>query len=126
MKYKIRVLVIDDNQEILDGLRSYLGKKRYEVVTASDGLDGLKFIETMIDGFDLVITDIVMPNVSGIGVISIIKNTQPDLPIIAITGMGEYPENLAKEAQADVVLTKPFELKELVQAIKDLLGDKLK
>ena len=126
MKYKIRVLVIDDNQEILDGLRSYLGKKRYEVVTASDGLDGLKCIETMIDGFDLVITDIVMPNVSGIGVISIIKNTQPDLPIIAITGMGEYPENLAKEAQADVVLTKPFELKELVQAIKDLLGDKLK
>lgn len=124
MKKNIRILLIDDNQEILDGLLNFLSRKGYEVVTAQDGLEGMKIIEADRKGFDLVITDVVMPYVSGVGIIAVIKQKRPATPVIAITGMGEHPEKLAREANADVVLVKPFELKDLRKHIEDLLSRK--
>ena len=117
-----RLLIIDDNKEILTALTDFLSKKKYDVVSASDGLDGLKLLETVHQGFDLVITDLVMPNISGVGLISIIKKKFPELPVIAITGWGEHPEALATEAQANRVLEKPFDLSELDTVIRDLLS----
>ncbi len=117
-----RLFVIDDNKEILAALTDFLRKKKYDVVSASDGLDALKLLETQQQGFDLVITDLVMPNISGVGLISIIKKKFPDLPVIAITGWGEHPEALATEAQANRVLEKPFDLSELDTAIRELLS----
>ena len=117
-----RLFIIDDNKEILAALTDFLSKKKYDVVSASDGLDALKLLETQQQGFDLVITDLVMPNISGVGLISIIKKKFPELPVIAITGWGEHPEALATEAQADRVLEKPFDLSELDTAIKELLS----
>jgi DNA-binding response OmpR family regulator len=117
-----RLLIIDDNKEILTALTDFLSKKKYDVVSASDGLDGLKLLETEQKGFDLVITDLVMPNISGVGLISIIKKKFPDLPVIAITGWGEHPEALATEAQANRVLEKPFDLSELDTVIRELLS----
>ncbi len=117
-----KLLIIDDNKEILNALYDFLSKRKYDVVSASDGLDGLKLIETEKQGFDLVITDLVMPNISGVGLISIIKKKFPDTPVIAITGWGEHPEALATEAQADRVLEKPFELSELDTLIRELLS----
>ena len=122
MNNPYRLLIIDDNKEILKALTDFLSKKKYDVVSASDGLDGLKLIETEQQGFDLVITDLVMPNISGVGLISIIKKKFPDLPIIAITGWGEHPEALATEAQANRVLEKPFDLSELDTVIRELLS----
>ena len=119
-----KLLIIDDNKEILSTLEDFFIKKRYEVFSASDGLEGLKLLETEEQGFDLVITDLVMPNISGVGLIAIIKNKFPGTPVIAITGWGEHPEMLATEAQADQVLEKPFELSELDRLIKDLLSQK--
>jgi DNA-binding response OmpR family regulator len=117
-----KLLIIDDNKEILSALSDFLKKKKYDVVSAADGLDGLKLLETEKHGFDLVITDLVMPNISGVGLISIIKNKFPDVPVIAITGWGEHPEALAIEANADHILEKPFELSELDTLIKKLLS----
>ena len=117
-----KLLIIDDNKEILNALYDFLSKRKYDVVSASDGLDGLKLIETEKQGFDLVITDLVMPNISGVGLISIIKKKFPDTPVIAITGWGEHPEALATEAQADRILEKPFELSELDTLIRELLS----
>ena len=122
MKKNARILLIDDNQEILAGLVNFLSSKGYEVVTASDGLEGLKLIEADRKGFDLVITDVVMPYVSGVGIVAVIKQRSPGIPVIAITGMGKHPERLAREANADVVLTKPFDLKDLRKRIEDLLS----
>ena len=68
-----RLLIIDDNKEILSALKEFLYRKSYEVFSASDGLEGLKILETEQQGFDLVITDLVMPNISGVALISIIK-----------------------------------------------------
>jgi DNA-binding response OmpR family regulator len=124
MSKTYKLLIIEDDQEILSGLYSFLTKRKFEVVTASDGLEGLKMFEAEKKRFDLIITDLVMPNVSGIGVISIIKEKYPDTPIIAITGMGEHPEALAIEANADVVIEKPFDLTELENQISELLAKK--
>jgi DNA-binding response OmpR family regulator len=122
MNNPYRLLIIDDNKEILKALTDFLSKKKYDVVPASDGLDGLKLLEKEQQGFDLVITDLVMPNISGVGLISIIKKKFPDLPVIAITGWGEHPEALATEAQANRVLEKPFDLSELDTVIRELLS----
>ena len=120
----LKILIIDDNQELLAALYQFLSEKNYDVVSASDGLDGLKLLEAEKQGFDLVITDIVMPNISGVAIIAIVKQKHPGIPVIAITGWGEHPETLAAEAQADLVLEKPFELNELDDIIKDLVSRK--
>jgi len=123
MGEKPRILVIDDSAETVAGLQSFFNDK-YEVLTAANGLDGLKQIEENEYTIDLVITDLVMPDISGVGVISIVKKKYPDVPVIAITGWGEHPEALATEAAADLVLEKPFELAELDKSVSDLLAKK--
>ncbi len=121
MDEKYRLLVVDDNEEILLSLKGFLSKKNYTVVSASNGLDALKLLEAANDGFDLVITDLVMPNISGVAVTAIIKKQNPKTPVIAITGYGEQPEALAIEVNADIVMEKPFKLDELENNIKKLL-----
>jgi DNA-binding response OmpR family regulator len=122
MERTFKLLVIDDSQEILTALDMYLKKKKFEVTTAADGLEGLKILKAEEGGFDLVITDLVMPYVSGVGVISILKKEFPDTPVVAITGYGEHPEALALEANADVVMEKPFDLDDLERKVNDLLA----
>ena len=96
------------------------------LITAYNGLDGLKAFETSEGKIDLVITDLVMPEISGVGVISIIKKKYPGTPVIAITGWGEHPGALATEAEADLVLDKPFELMDLENHVAELLAGRLK
>jgi len=125
MEKKYRMLIIDDSEETVAGLRHFFSQK-YEVFTAGDGMEGLKLFENEEKGFDLVITDLVMPYISGVGVISIIKKKYAGTPVIAITGWGEHPGALATEAQADIVLDKPIELPELEKLVEDLLAKKQK
>ncbi len=121
-KKPARLLIIEDNEEVLRSLKKYFTKKEYDVVTASNGLDGLKTFENNVNGFDLVITDLVMPNISGVAIISMVKKKSPETPVIAITGWGEHPEALATEAHADLVLEKPIELDRMDSFINDLLN----
>ena len=125
MNKSCKLLVIDDNKEILEALYDFLSKKEYDVVPASNGLEGLKLIENEKQGFDVVITDLIMPDISGVALISIIKKKYPNTRVIAITGWGEHPEALATEAEADYVLEKPFELSDLEKLIKKLLSSEL-
>ena len=124
MDQSLKLLIIDDDEHVLDKLYYFLNDKKYDVTSASDGLEGLKLFENDQQGFDLIITDIVMPQISGMGLISLIKKKSPDTPVIAITGWGEYPEAFAAESQADKVLSKPFELSELDKAINELISSK--
>jgi DNA-binding response OmpR family regulator len=123
MDKKNRLLIIDDSKETVAGLKSFFSQN-YDVLTAFNGLDGLKVFEQNEKNVDLVITDLVMPEISGVGVISIIKKKYPGTPVIAITGWGEHPGALATEADADMVLDKPFELSELDKHVRDLLAKK--
>ena len=124
MVQSLKLLLIDDDEPVLSNLCYFLRDKKYDVTTASDGFEGLKLFENDQQGFDLVITDIVMPKISGIGLISILKKKYPDTPVIVITGWGEYPEAFASESQADKVLSKPFGLTELDDAINELISSK--
>ena len=124
MDEPFKLLLIDDDEPVLANLCIFLRDKKYDVTSASDGLEGLKLFENDQQGFDLVITDIVMPQISGMALISMIKKKFPDIPVIAITGWGEYPEAFPVESQADRVLSKPFELSELNKAINRLISSK--
>ncbi len=123
MKKPFKLLIIDDSEEILTALTNFFTQKKYDVISAANGLDGLKHIEAKDAAFDLIITDLVLPNISGVAIISIVKKRFPDTPVIAITGWGEHPESLAKEAHADHVMEKPFKLPELEQLVKKLLKE---
>jgi DNA-binding NtrC family response regulator len=124
MNKTFKLLIIDDNKEILDALCEFLSKKKYDITSASNGLEGLKYLEKEEQRFDVVITDLIMPDISGVALISIIKKKYPDTLVIAITGWGEHPEALATEAEADHVMEKPFELSELEKSLKKLLSSK--
>ena len=122
MNKTCRLLIIDDNEELLFALRSFFESKGYKVATAPNGLEGLKLLENEPQKFDLLITDLIMPYVSGVGIITIVKKKYPDFPIVAMTGWGDFPEALAAEAKADYVFKKPFQLTELEKRVKKLLG----
>jgi DNA-binding response OmpR family regulator len=120
MPRRTRILLVDDSEATLDGLKSFLDQK-YEVFTACNGIEALNVFGDNEKHFDLVITDLVMPVMSGIGVISHLKLQSPGTPIIAMTGWGQHSSDLATEAKADTILNKPFDLEELDKSISSLL-----
>jgi DNA-binding NtrC family response regulator len=120
MEKKHQILVVDDSKETVQGLESFLGQT-YMVHTAFNGLDALKVFERNKNALDLVITDLVMPDISGIALISMIKAKYPAIPIIAMTGWGVHPTELAAEARVNTVLSKPFDLEQLDRTISELL-----
>jgi CheY-like chemotaxis protein len=122
MNDKYKILIVDDNKETVAGLKSFLDGK-YNTVSAYDGLDGIQVFENDKEGIDLVITDLIMPSISGVTLIEILKKKYPKTPIVAITGWGHHPKALASEAKADLVLDKPFEMEELDQALEKLFSD---
>jgi CheY-like chemotaxis protein len=116
---KKTILVIEDDPDVLSMIVKHLKHQGFDVVTAKDGLEGLKKLKA--GGYDLVITDIVMPYVSGTGLVTALKESKPQIPIIAITGYGEEPEAVATEKKANLVLSKPVKMSELKDHIARLL-----
>ena len=117
---KRTILVIEDDTEVLSVIIKHLTQSGYEVIAATDGMEGLKKLDS--GGFDLVITDIVMPYVSGVGVVTALKEKKPQIPVIAITGYGKEPEAAAVEKNADLVLAKPVRMSVLKDYIAELLS----
>ncbi len=118
------ILVIEDDKDVLKMMVKHLELENYKVITAEDGLQGLKLLES--ETYDLVITDIVMPYVSGVGVVTASKQNRPQIPVIAITGYGKEPEAAALEKNADLVLSKPVKMGILKEHVRDLLTKKEK
>ena len=123
MEKKPQILLIDDSKETVEGLKCHLCRN-YMIHTAFNGLEAIKFFEQNRMGLDLVITDLVVPDLSGVALISMIKAKSPNTPIIAMTGWGKHPQELATESKADVVLMKPFDLEDLDQSVSKLLNGK--
>ncbi|MFC1534221.1 response regulator [Thermodesulfobacteriota bacterium] len=119
---KKTILVIEDDEDVLSMIVKHLKHVGYEVITAKDGMEGLKKIES--DQYNLVITDIVMPFVSGAGIVSLLKEKKPHIPVIAITGYGQESEAVAIEKKADLVLAKPIKISILREYIAEFLKSK--
>ncbi len=118
-----RLLIVDDNEDILSTFYEFFNSMGYEVKTAVDGFVALKLLRDEALFFDCLITDLVMPNISGVGLISIVKKEFSHLKIIAITGYGDQPGALASEAQADIVLFKPIDLFKIEDKVAILLNE---
>ena len=118
---KKTLFIIEDDKHVLAMMKNYFEYLGYTIITASNGMDGLKMIKS--EQYDLVITDIVMPYVSGVGIIAVLKEQTPDIPVIAITAYGNNPERLAAEKQANIILRKPFEMEKLKNHVSELLGE---
>lgn len=117
-KKKKTILIIEDDEDVINMMIKHLRYAGYKVISAANGMDGLKMLKS--EEYDLVITDIVMPYVSGVGVITALKEKHPDIPAIAITGYGKEPEQAALEKKADVVLSKPVKMSVLLDWVKKL------
>jgi CheY-like chemotaxis protein len=117
---KKTILVIEDDLDVLSMMVRHLVHLGFNVITATDGMEGLKKLDS--EEYDLVITDIVMPYVSGVGVVSAMKSKKPHIPVIAITGYGKEPEAAAMEKNADMVLAKPVKMSVLRNYMSDLLS----
>ena len=113
-------LVVDDDDRIRELVKEYLEENHFLVTTAKDALDAKKKIEMV--KFDILILDIMMPGESGLSLTKEIKKNNTT-PIILLTAKGETQDRIkGLESGADDYLGKPFEPKELLLRIKNILN----
>ena len=121
---KILVLVIDDNDGIRTSLTILLQAKGYAVITALDGAEGFAQYEKHQP--QIVMSDMIMPGHQGVDTIAKIRLANCEIPIIAMSGsIEDGPSSFfdkARDAGANIYLSKPFELPELLAALAQAAG----
>ena len=121
MPEKLRLLVVDDNEEFCRNVTDILELKGYEVVSACDGFKGLEVAKE--DGFDLVLMDVKMPVMNGVETYKKLKKIAPATPVIMVSAFAV--EDLLKEALKEGAygsLRKPFDFDRLLELIKQATG----
>jgi len=119
---KQTILVVDDEAGICTFLQEGLTREGYNVLTASDGRKGLRVYNDCL--VDLVITDVLMPELDGLEVVRTLRRLGTAAPIIAMSGGGNRDLDFLVEAAefgATRTISKPFRLEELVVMVHDLL-----
>ena len=115
-----KILIVEDEPKMVAGLRDNFEYEGYEVITAEDGIAGLG--RALSDSPDLVLLDVMMPQLSGLDVCKQLKVKRPSLPIIMLTARGqEIDKVVGLELGADDYVTKPFSIRELVARVKAVL-----
>jgi two-component system response regulator PilR (NtrC family) len=122
-KHKGRILIVEDEKSMREVLKILLEGERYEVVSASDGLEGLSYLAN--DIFDLVITDVKMPKVDGFELLKKTKEISPDTIVIMITAFGTTEAAIeAMKAGAYDYINKPFKIDEIRLIVEKALEKK--
>ena len=120
---KIKILLVDDERELLKIMSKVLMKKGYEVECAENGNDALKMLEN--NNFSIVLTDLMMPGMSGLDLLEIINNKYPNIDVIVASAYGDIETAVtAVDKGAFWYLAKPFSNNELVLLIKKSLERK--
>ena len=128
------VLVIDDEADVRDGIKRVLERAGFAVRVIDNASDAMPELRRL--PADIVITDIIMPKLSGVEAIAAILREFPAMRILAISGGGNFDMTTyqstaittttylaaAKQAGAHAILTKPFESRELIQAVERVIG----
>src|SRR5574344_1567731 len=113
----MKILVVDDEYLIRDVIKEYCFKEKYDVIEASNGEDAISKCD---DSFDLIIMDIMMPELDGFSAVREIKK-QYNIPVIMLSARGEeYDKLLGFDLGIDDYVTKPFSPKELIARIKSV------
>ena len=119
-----RILVIDDDSQVRAMLKQMLEREGYEVAAAPDGKVGMR--DHQQNAFDLIITDLFMPEKEGLETIRELKQDYPGVKIIAISGGGRVrPDELldvAEKLGAERTFLKPIIREEMVNAVRELLS----
>jgi len=119
------VLIIEDEKNIRDILEEMLSTEGYEVTCAATGKEGIELFKKK--RFDLVITDLGIPQMSGWDVADQIKSINPSTPVILSTGWGlKFDPVKMKSPNVDRIIKKPFNLEQVLEVISDLLGEEKK
>ena len=120
---KIRVLVVDDNDSLVDLIKEYFHDSSTVAVTmtAKDGEEGIRLIDKKENDFDLILLDLIMPNKDGVAVLEHLNKNRIDKKVIVLTSYNT-PEMIRKvsELGADYLMLKPFELSALEAKIISL------
>jgi DNA-binding response OmpR family regulator len=115
-----KILIVEDEPNMVTGLRDNFEFEGYEVLTAGDGVAGLE--RALKDSPDLVLLDVMMPRMSGLDVCKQLKAKRPSMPIIMLTARGQEVDKIVGlELGADDYVTKPFSIRELVARVKAVL-----
>lgn len=125
-----KILLIDDDEQVLEIMTIFLERDQHEISTATDGNRGIRLLENQ--QFDLVITDVIMPELDGLEVLMWLKlNKQSYHPkIIAISGGAASIDqnellNMCRLLSADEVLPKPVDFETLTGAVREVLGSRV-
>lgn len=118
-----RILHVDNEQDILDSVKMLLESEGFEVELATGGKECLKLLETK--KFDLILLDIMMPDISGWDVFTRIMKTNPDQKVVFLSALEATPERIKtlKEHGLTDYIMKPFDIEDFVKRVKDLTAE---
>jgi len=118
-KIDAHILVVDDDANLRELLIDTLNTIGYSADSASDGHEAMRMLQQY--RFDLIISDVRMPGLDGIGLLKKVRSHHPDIPVLFITGV-ESPEVIGR-ASPDGFLAKPFRISHIEELIEDTLSD---
>lgn len=120
---KKRILHVDDEQDTLCVVKTILEKEGYEVVSAPSGKDALKNVD--LNGFSLIILDIMMPDMSGWDLFTRISEVKPNYKIIflSVVDVSQEKQKVIREAGIKDYIKKPFDRDDFVARVKRVMGD---
>jgi len=113
------ILLVDDEKMVVDACKKVLEKINYQVVTASDGMEAIEAYARHKEKIDLIILDIVMPELGGFGAAKSIREINPDAKVIFATGYDKTEQHI--DGDSEIMLSKPLRIHELSQVIRNLL-----
>ncbi|HDR7589723.1 DNA-binding response regulator [Bacillus mycoides] len=113
------ILVVEDDQEIQELIKQFLMTQHYTIIVASDGLEGMKQFNKQ--SFDLILLDVMMPNLNGFEVAKMIRS-QSNIPIIMLTALEEEQDQMKGfDLGVDDYITKPFSFHVLMRRVEAVL-----
>jgi len=116
----MRILIVEDDSRIAKLISRGLEENDFETTIAYDGVQAITLLKQI--NFDLLITDIILPQMDGVDLCKQIRNINPDIPVLMLSALGEINNKMRGfDAGADDYIVKPFELRELVARIRVLL-----
>ena len=120
MKAAPRLLVVDDEDEVLISLKEFFTEEGFEVATASSGSTALELVKRSPP--DLVLTDLHIPGVDGIRMLRRLQELDPPVKAIAMTADAACPERHVKHWGAIGLIRKPFELEDVLACVRHACG----
>jgi len=119
---KLRILVVEDDDDMRESLGRILGRAGYQVQLVRDGSEAITVLQTC--ACDLVLTDLLMPRMGGLELLGEIRRLGPSLPVVFLTAFGKQAAFAkAMDLGAAGFVTKPFRADSLLEVIREVLTD---